>query len=50
MIAKTFKFAVQVECASHSLQTTNRPLGACSGHVTHWQFWWLQSCHWNGWT
>jgi len=25
VIAKDFKFDVQVECASHSLRTTNRP-------------------------
>jgi len=37
-----------VQVTAYGRQTV--PIGAWSGHVTHYKFLGLQSYHWNGWT
>jgi len=50
---KVFKFDVGPEGWMCRSQPTNDKLsliGAWSDHVTHFNFWVLQSYHWNGWS
>ena len=37
-------------CKSQTTDDKLSLIGACSGHMTHWKFWRLQSYHWKGWT